>query len=58
MWLLSQSLIMIIVGVTGTVYEWTPNKVALGIVMVFSAWVFTKLVNLLIWIIKPKHTAR
>ena len=34
MWLLFQCAVMIAVGWTGTYYEWTPNKVALGIVMV------------------------
>ena len=49
---------MIIVGVTGEVYKWTPNKVALGIVMVFSAWVATRIVSGIIWACKPKHSAR
>ena len=25
MWLLAQSIVMIVVGVTGTIYEWTPK---------------------------------
>jgi hypothetical protein len=49
MWLLAQSIVMIVVGVTGVIYEWTPNPVALGIVMVFSAWLFTKAVSAVIW---------
>jgi len=32
MWLLFQCAVMIAVGWTGIYYEWTPNKVALGIV--------------------------
>ena len=32
---------MMAVGCTGAYYHWTPNPVALGIVMVFSAWLFT-----------------
>lgn len=40
------------VGWTGLYYEWTTNHVALGIVMVFSAWLFTKTVSALIWIAK------
>ena len=50
MWLLSQTIVMMIVGCTGAYYHWTPNPVALGIVMVFSAWLFTKIVSALIWI--------
>ena len=29
MWLLAQSIVMIVVGVTGVTYEWTPNHVAI-----------------------------
>ena len=36
---------MIAVGWTGIHYEWTPNKVALGIVAVGTAWLATKLLN-------------
>jgi hypothetical protein len=32
MWLLFQCVIMIGVGWAGIYYEWTPNKVALGII--------------------------
>src|SRR5262249_4405557 len=38
MWLLFQSVIMVAVGCTGIYYEWTPNRVALGVVMVGAAW--------------------
>lgn len=50
MWLLLQTAVMMIVGGTGAYYHWTPNPVALGIVMVFSAWLFTKIVSALIWL--------
>jgi hypothetical protein len=48
MWLLFQSAIMIAVGWTGIYYEWTPNKVALGIVCVGAAWLATWIINKLI----------
>jgi len=48
MWLLFQSAIMIAVGWTGIYYEWTPNKVTLGIVAVGAAWLATWIINKLI----------
>ena len=42
MWLLFQMAVMIAVGWTGIYYEWTPNPVALGIVMTAAAWLATK----------------
>jgi hypothetical protein len=36
---------MIAVGWTGIYYQWTPNNVALGIVMVAAAWLATKIVS-------------
>src|SRR5215831_9204280 len=45
MWLIFQSAVMIAVGWTGIYYEWTPNRVALGILMVGAAWVATRLVS-------------
>lgn len=51
-WLISQSTVMMIIGCTGAYYHWTPNPVALGIVMVGSAWLFTKIVLALIWTVK------
>jgi len=36
---------MIGVGWTGLYYQWTPNNVALGIVMVAAAWWATKIVS-------------
>jgi len=44
-WLLFQSTIMIAVGWTGLYYEWTPNKTALGIVAVATAWWATRMVS-------------
>ena len=40
-----QMLIMIAVGWTGIYYEWTPNPVALGIVMVGAAYIVTALIS-------------
>jgi hypothetical protein len=41
---------MIAVGWTGIYYEWTPNNVALGIVMVGAAWFATKAVLGMAWL--------
>ena len=43
MWLLFQSAVMMAVGCTGIYYEWTPNRVALGVVMVGAAVVPSEL---------------
>ena len=45
MWLLFQSAVMMAVGCTGIYYEWTPNRVALGIIMVGAAWWATRMVS-------------
>ena len=60
MWLLFQSAVMIAVGCTGIYYEWTPNRVALGIVMVGAAWLATKIVSSLptLWRLLRRLLAR
>src|SRR5262245_5512247 len=51
---------MIAVGWTGIYAQWTPNNVALGIVMVGAAWLATKIVSALptLWRIFRKLLAR
>jgi hypothetical protein len=45
MWTLFQSLVMMAIGSAGIYWHWTPNPVALGVVIILGAWLATRLVS-------------